>query len=267
MLKGDSIIMNTLQTTHIFQCDDTLDGILTAVYLAWQKGTSCTDIRVRNMNANFSFFEEIHDVATDLSLVERVTHSIETKLSADILFYIYRCALSYAPDKASVIYHYLQKAFRIGPSIVNYLHDETVMRVFELDRQIGTEAHKYLGFVRFEELENGVLASRINPKSNIIPLIADHFADRLHNENWIILDTVRQLAVVHQAGLGYVFTDHITEEQLLAFSKKSMNEESFQALWERFFHTIAIEPRRNDKLQRNMMPLRYRTYMGPENER
>lgn len=254
----------TSNTTFIFQCEDSLDGILTAVYKAWEKGPDCTDIRINHSNINYSLFETIIDVETEPDIVQKVVKSIRQKLSDDILFYIYRASLSYHHDKASLIYHYLRKAFRIGPSIVNYLHDETVMKIFELDRQIGTEAHKYLGFVRFEELENGVLAGRINPKSNIIPLIAGHFADRLHNENWIILDTDRELAVLHQANLGYAFSNHITEAQLLTFSKKSHKEQEFQALWKQFFHTIAIEPRTNYNLQRNMMPLRYRKYMGPE---
>lgn len=251
-------------TIYIYECDDTTEGIFTAIYKAWEKGTQCTDVRVRSTNDNYSLFENIINVTTDYEIADKVLRSIRKKLSDDILFYIYRASLSFADDKASVIYHYLQKAFRCGRSIVNALSDETVMRIFELDRQVGTEAHKYLGFVRFEELENGVLSSCIAPKSNILPLIADHFADRLHNENWIILDTKRTLATLHQAGIGYTFAHDITETQLLSFSALSAKEKEFQALWSRFIHTIAIEPRTNLELQRNMMPLRYRTYMRAE---
>ncbi|MDO5401943.1 MAG: TIGR03915 family putative DNA repair protein [Eubacteriales bacterium] len=255
---------NDNSTTYIYECDDTLEGIFTAVYKAWERGTSCTDIRVRGTYTNLSIFETVIDVETDEALATKVVNSIRKKLSDDVLFYIYRAALTYNTDKASLIYRYLQKAFRVGPLIVNYLHDETVMKIFELDRQIGSEAHKYLGFVRFEELSNGVLSSCINPLSNVVPLIADHFADRLHNENWIILDTNRNLAAIHQAGVGYTLVNGITEEQLRSFSAPSAKEEEFQALWGQFFKSIAIEPRSNYSLQRNMMPLRYRKYMTAE---
>ena len=67
------------------------------------------------------------------------------------------------------------------------LHDDDVLKIFNIDKQVGRESHSFLEFVRFEELANSVLVSRIEPKSNIIPLISEHFADRLHCENWIIL--------------------------------------------------------------------------------
>lgn len=123
------------------------------------------------------------------------------------------------------------------------------------------KAHKYLGFVRFEERNNGILVARINPLANVVPLIADHFQDRLHNENWIILDTVRNISAIHSKGQNYVLSKEITENMLLEMSTLSDKEQEYQKLWKQFFHTIAIKERENTKLQQNMMPLRYRKYM------
>jgi len=112
-----------------------------------------------------------------------------------------------------------------------------------------------LEFVRFEELANSVLVSRIEPKSNIIPLISEHFADRLHCENWIILDTGRNFAAIHEASKP-VFFSYLTESELANFS----------VLSDTFFDTIAIKERCNPKLQQSNMPLRYRKYMKAENK-
>lgn len=246
-------------TITVYLCEDTVDGIFSAIYRAWEAGTSHTDVRVKD-NFSCRLFEEYIEAPADISLAQKVRRSIINKLSDEVYSYVYQAALSCDSDKASVIYHFLQKAFRIGPRILDYLQDSDVMRVFELSRLVGREAHKYLGFVRFEELENGILAGRINPHSNIVPIIAEHFADRLHNENWLLLDTPRNLAAVHASGKGYMLHLGITEAALKSLSL-SPEENDFRQLWNRFFDTIAIKERVNPELQRTMMPLRYRTYM------
>ena len=253
------------QNTTVYLCEDTLEGIFTAIYQAWADGTSHTDVRLQSDADTLSFFEEYKTVTTDTILADKVVHSIKHKLSDQVYYHVFRATLSSDPTKASHIYHFLQKAFKYGPNIIHQLNDDDVCKIFELTRFISNEAHRYLEFVRFEELRNGVLVSRINPKGNVVPIIAEHFADRLHCENWIILDTNREIAAVHSAHHGYILTTQISEDQLLHFSTQSDNEQIYKDLWNTFFHTIAIEERKNTDLQRNMMPLRYRKYMDVEN--
>lgn len=256
--------INTTPTITVYLCDDCVEGIFTAIYKAWEAGTSHTDVRIRN-NGSISFFEDYIKVETDKLLSEKVASSILRKLSFEVYMNVYYACLSDDEDKASYIYHFLQKAFKFNGNIMNKLHDNDVNRIYRLRRAVGNEAGRYREFIRFEELENGVLAGRIEPKYNIIPLITDHFADRMHNEHWIILDTKRSISAVHVAYKGYAFTDQITEANLLNFSGLSKKEADFQALWKRFFDTIAIEERINPNLQRNLMPLRFRKYMKAEN--
>lgn len=260
--SSDRNIYSTANIT-IYLCDDSVEGVFTAIYKAWEAGTSHTDVRVRN-NSSISFFEDYIDVETDKSLSEKVASSILRKLSFEIYMNIYYACLSDDENKASYIYHFLQKAFKCGSAIMNKLQDDDVNRIYKLRRAVGNEAGHYREFIRFEELENGVLAGRIEPRYNIVPLIADYFADRMHNEHWIILDTKRSISAVHVAYKGYAFTDQITETDLLNFSGLSEKEADFQALWKRFFDTIAIEERINPKLQRSLMPLRFRKYMNAE---
>ena len=183
--------MNDTDITNktIYLCDDTIEGIFTAIYKAWDNNPKTTDVRIRSSSSSLSFFESYVDTDTDYELALKVHNTIIRKLSWDIYFYIYRTALSYEEERASYIYSFLKKAFKTGPAIINMLHDDDVLKIFNIDKQVGRESHSFLEFVRFEELANSVLVSRIEPKSNIIPLISEHFADRLHCENWIILDT------------------------------------------------------------------------------
>lgn len=250
-------------TKTVYLCDDTVDGILTAVYLAWCAGTSHTDVRIRAA-ATLSFLEQYEEVHTDPEIALKVVNTILQKLSDEVYYYTYHACLSNDTDKASYVYRFLRKAFRTGPRIMNCLYDDDVLKIFKLTRFVSNEAHHYLEFVRFEELANGVLACRIAPKVNIVMLIAEHFRDRLFNENWIILDTIRNFAAVHNANGNCFFVDSITEQQLLEFSAVSEKEQQFQALWKRFFDTIAIDERINPNLQRSLLPLRFRKYMQAE---
>lgn len=246
--------------TITYLCEDTADGIFTAIYKAWQEGTSHTHVEVNN-GQNLSMFSKYIEVDTDIELALKVVEAINNKLSDEIYYYVFRATLSNKSSKAESIYRFLRKAFRVGKDIMNQLADEDVMEIFALTRYISNEVHRYEGFIRFEELSNGVLVSKINPQNNVVPVVAVHFADRLHTENWIILDTVRNISAIHRAGKGYILSYDVTEDRLNEIAPLSLDEVKFKALWNRFFDTIAIEPRKNYELQRNMMPIRYRKYM------
>ena len=114
--------------------------------------------------------------------------------------------------------------------------------------------------MRFEERNENLLTARIQPKSNVLPVLAAHFADRLQPENWIILDTIRRFAAIHPAGKPYFLQWGVTEEMLLSVPV-SDHEKDWEQLWSCFFNTIAIQEHRNTDLQRSLMPLHYRTYM------
>ncbi len=254
------------RNTTVYMCDDSIDSIFTAIYLAWADGTSRTDVRVRKPYETLSFLESRVETSADAELADKVASSIRRKLSEDVYGQVCYACLSDCPDKASYVYRFLIKAFRTGRTILNALQDTDVHNIFKLARSVANEAHHYLEFIRFEELANGVLAGRIAPKNNVACLLAEHFSDRLHNENWLILDTRRNFAVLHSACQGHIFADGITEAQLERFSPVSQQEDAFQSLWKCFFDSIAIETRKNTALQRNNMPLHYRRYMNAENQ-
>lgn len=243
-----------------FLCEDTIDGIFTAIYKAWEEGTSHTHIQVSGLTS-MQLFTEYVNVTTDSALALKVADSIRRKLSPEVYLWCCHTALSDVEHKGELLYTFLRKAFKTGPSIINMLQDNTVMEVFEISRRISREASHYLGFVQFEELSNKVLISRINPRCNIIPLIAPHFADRLHCENWIILDTNRNFCAINSAGNGYVLSYDVDEQSLLSIGPISEKEQEYKDLWKNFFSTIAIDARKNPQLQRNMLPLRFRKYM------
>lgn len=244
----------------IFLCEDTPEGIFTGIYKAWEEGVNHTGVEVEGYQ-NMSLFVQYQKVVTDWELAQKVVRSVKEKISPLAYEQIYHATLCTDEDKAQKIYRYMRKGFRIGARILEALGDEDVLAVFEMDRQVSREAHVYLEIIRFEELQNHVLVARINPKCHVLPLIVEHFSDRLWQENWVILDTQRKISAVHMAKKGYFFTRNINEETLKKM-KRSRTQQEMEKLWKCFFHSIAIDERKNEALQKQMMPLRYRKYMN-----
>ncbi|MFU0828704.1 MAG: DUF4130 domain-containing protein [Lachnoclostridium sp.] len=253
-----------MKIKKILLCEDSIDGIFTAIYDAWslRYGHDNTAVQVKDPSGNFDMelFSEYIDVHVDEVKVNKVAKAIKEKISEEAFEMVSYAALSDNPLKGDMIYRFLIAGFAAGPKVVNQLGNQAVMNIFNLSRNVGNECHHYLGFVRFRETKSKILLSKIKPKNDILRLIAPHFSDRLNTEDFVIYDEKRKTAVIHKSSLPWIYvrSDEFNMEQ---FEKLSDREEEFQSLWKSFFHTIAIQERKNPKLQRNNLPLRFRDNM------
>lgn len=247
---------------YIFQCEDNLDGIFTAIYNAWDSGYGHKNIQIQLIDQmyNYQLFSKYIPVITDYDKAKKVGRTIKNKISVEAYEAICRAAMTNRQEKADVIYRFVILGLHYGPSIITNYSNPSVQSIFEMNRAVGNEVHHYLGFLRFSELKNAVLYAKINPKNNVVALLAPHFMDRLPIENWIIHDEIRQLAVVHQIGEGWVQVD-TTEVDFSALGKTNTKEEDLEQLWKAFVESIAISERTNLKLQRQNLPMRFRGNM------
>lgn len=80
-------------------------------------------------------------------------------------------------DKANAVYQTIVAALYSpkGARVLDSLSNPYIYRVFELSRATVSEAHHLKGFLRFSELQNGILFSTIHPKNNALPILAEHF--------------------------------------------------------------------------------------------
>lgn len=138
---------------------------------------------------------------------------------------------------------------------MNNLTDARVNALWHGVNFLTREAHHYMGFVRFNEID-GVLASVIQPKNRVLPLLDPHFSDRFNAERFIIYDATHREALMHMPGCSRIVP--LNEFRLPVVGT---NELQIQALWKRFHETIAIEGRLNPNLQRSNLPLRHRPFM------
>lgn len=149
--------------------------------------------------------------------------------------------------------HYAAIVKHVIESLSDKATMETESYLDESEHSIRREAHKYKGFVRFEETDIGFFA-RIAPKYDILPLIAGHFFER-YGDNRIIYDEKRKKAAVISQN-GYEIVNASAEK-----FETSTSEKRFTALWKKFFDSITIDERENKKLQQSFAPKRYREHM------
>ncbi|MCI6163752.1 MAG: TIGR03915 family putative DNA repair protein [Lachnospira sp.] len=245
----------------VFLCNDEIEDIFTAIYKAWCEGTSHTDVRIVTSCMTYSMFEEYRHVSSDTVLADKVGRSIINKLSYEIYLHVLQVLLSDYDDKASCVYKFLQRAFKSGRYVINNLQDDNISRFNKISKNFSNEAHWYIEIVRFSENDDGLLISKIEPQNNILSFVSEHFADRLHCENWIIYDVGRKLASIHKAHGNYVIFHDVNIEIIDELLELTDKEEQYRKLWQTFFENIAIKERANPSLQRNKVPLKYRKYM------
>ncbi len=247
----------------IFQCENSIDGIFTAIYQAWSSGYGHANVRIeeqceRNNYNNIELFSEYNLVKTNLEQAIMVSRSIKSKISLEAYEMVCRVALSDYQGKGDLIYRFLILGFHIGKRIIGNLSNEIVNRVFKINRYVNGEAHHLLGFIRFSEQENGILTSFIHPKNNVLTLITSHFADRLPNERFVIFDGNRDICSLHLPGRSWIIVE---VPGINSTYYEAIEDDEYENLWKIFFDNIAIKERISPKLQRNNLPIRFRRDM------
>jgi probable DNA metabolism protein len=128
----------------------------------------------------------------------------------------------------------------------------------KLSQQVGREAHRYLGFVRFQEVTGGFYYGAIAPDHRVLPLIARHFAARFGDQQWVIHDVRHGEGIVHDRNRGeWLILPMDAHDQ----PELTPTEERFQELWRRYFATLAIAERQNLHLQQSKVPLKVRPWL------
>ncbi len=248
---------------YIYRCEDSVEGIFTAVYEAWasvhRHEENRIEVRMREWEETFLFAEYI-EVVSDAEKSEKVQRSVRLRVSEEAYEMVMKAALSQEPEKGEVIYRFLIFAYREGPKACKSYGNPWAMKLFEIVRNFENESHHLKGFLRFEGKERGLLLARYAPKNNVIGDLMEHFSDRLNTENFMIFDEKRRIAGIHPGGAAW-FVYRLNEEEYQELCRMAQSEDMYTELWRIFHSRIAIEERKNLLLQRSNLPLRFRQYM------
>ena len=143
--------------------------------------------------------------------------------------------------------------------------DPDVIAVQKAAGKVGHEIHRLTGLLRFSPESDGVYTARCAPDHFILPALAEHFTLRFGETPWAIIDEKRGLCLCRKNGSEArliswspaLSADSGPQE---ATSEKSQTD-SWEDLWRLYHRSINNEGRKNPRLQRQLMPERYRKYL------
>lgn len=264
----------------VFTCRHRIDDMLTCIYYAWEMGIRLGHDNIRLMTEpvfQLSVFEEYEHIDAEPEIVKKVVRSICRKISIDAYISVYYACLS-CEDELDTIYRFLRIGFRMGSEVMSALTEGPVLRMMEVRRRIGNEIHSFQEFARFHSAGSKVYVCHLEPKNRILYQIAEHFADRMPMETFILIDDSRNYAVIHPgkirneewernvaaaeeltkeklAEAEEMYERELTSEEMRVLLQAEQYSDDYSKLWKTFFDAIAIKQRENRKCQMNHIPL------------
>lgn len=230
--------------------DGTFDGLLCCVFEAFDKKETPVEIR----DDDLTLFAVRH-IETDGVKAERVLNGIHKKIGGRAFDNVRLTFLSGFAAKELAVLKYLRYGFRYGRKIYTAVANEAVAPIMAAVKSVYNEAHKMKEFVRFTDYGSS-LVSVIEPTHNVLPLIADHFCDRLPQETFMIYDKGRGVGFVHAPDCRQFIT--LDELELPPTSEE---EKKFRKLWKLFYDTVEIKERHSDRGRMNHCPKHYWRHM------
>ncbi|MCL2810810.1 MAG: TIGR03915 family putative DNA repair protein [Clostridia bacterium] len=244
-----------------YRYDGSLDGLLCCIFEAYERKEEPLSI-VAGHAVQLALDAHVRDIATDPERASRVQKGILARIGPEAFACVQQAALSADPRAAQITLAYVKLGFSVGPRIDQRLADPAVYTMNKLLRQVTWEAHRYIQFLRFNELEGGMYFAEMEPEHDVLVLVMPHFADRFGQQPFIIHDRTRRLA-----GVWDMRAWTLVSSETMRLPPPTADEARYQALWRMFYKSIAIKQRINPNLRRQFMPKkfwRYITEMQPE---
>lgn len=173
------------------------------------------------------------------------------KIAIKICYYVF---LSEEENKELIIFYFLLNSFKYQEKIIYMRNLNCVVRALKIGKFVSREAHRMKGFIRFKELETKVFYAQMEPDNDILYLLSLHFQKRLASEYWMIRDKKRGMLSVYDKKRFYIIEDKNWDVSNMKLGK---NELEMEELWKKFYNTIGIKERKNDRCRMNFMPKKY----------
>lgn len=235
--------------------DGTLEGLLTCVFLAYERHESPDDIVAESLFEP-RLGQSALFVETDFRKAERVRAGVEKAVGRSSFKAIMRASTCDDYDTGVIVFRFIRYAMarpsaQKAAPVLDELANPVIADLVRLARHASNEAERVRQFVRFSHLENGVWFSRVNPNASVIPLVMGYFAARLNDQPFIIYDEAHALAGVYD-GRSW----QLVRGEVLDVAHSTGHDLLIQEAWKRFYDALSIDARYNPELRRRFMPVR-----------
>lgn len=232
--------------------DGSFEGLLTVIFYAYADKEPVLITKEKYYTPHL--LDKPYKTPVEQDKFERVYSSIEHKLSSSILSNIYQLYLSETPGCENLILDYLKLCYSYGVTINLAKNNDIIIQVDTLCRKVSHEVHRFIGFVRFNEISPLCFYAQIEPDHHILPLLSHHFTTRFSDQNFIIHDLRRDIALVYDQ--KEVYLQVLTTSQIDTLKNLQISD-PFQSLFKSFYDSVTIKERANPRLQKTFVPQRY----------
>lgn len=249
--------------------DGSFEGLLSVIFQVYDHKAAPNSIQPLAAVQGGLFAQPV-EVDTDETAAARVWEGLLRYMDQDARTRLFHVFLSEQPDRELLVFRYADLAMRAGRDISENYADDNVRRVQRLAQQMYREKHRMEAFVRFEKTSDGLFHATIDPDFDVLPLIAPHFTKRYADQRWLIFDKRRRYGLYYDLHRTDVVEFESTAPQRsTAVSATVLDEREplFKLLWQSYFDHVNIPERKNMKLHRRHMPLRYWRYLSEKQPR
>lgn len=234
--------------------DGTFEGYLTLVYEVYHSALKIKGIEKKIPQTLFA--DEVVNIEYNEENSLKVLEALKTKFEKSHFETVLNIFMCEDTGFEMELLQFIILGFKDQKQLNNINHP-FVFNILNLQKELFRFNHKMTGFVRFEELNDATLYAKIDTKFNILYFLGRHFLKRLSSQSFIIHDIKRETAFIKNDNFAGI--RKVSHWDIPRYSK---DEKKFQKLWKTFFQSVSIESRRNEKLQKQFVPLIYRTYMN-----
>ncbi len=266
--------------------DGSLEGLLSAVFAAYARREQPTDV-VPEERLQPRLGQRVATIPTDMAHATRVLRGLRRVCGWRAVLAVKQASCSDEPDAGTAVYRFVRYAMdeqkrrdcercrkrsscpgrggagpcpkQRGRALSDITHP-AVERLFRISRSISQECEHMRQFVRFQYLRGEgaeVWFARVNPKASVVPLVMDHFVERLGVQPFIIYDEVHHLAGVYDGGDWHLVSTRNQGDLGQALPDPTADEALFSEAWRTFYRAVSVDARYHPELRRQFMPKRF----------
>ena len=249
--------------SKVYLFDGTLEGFQSVIPVLWN--ISQTGDRLQSTDSyNPGIFEESAlidpSICTSQPSIADETYNEAVKR----LLYAFSSGETSAIEQTPTYLCYVRTN---GSYSFTHFAEPCVNIVTKAAKRTAGEAHKLKGLLRFRKVGD-IFYGPYFSRAFVLPMLSEHFRKRLSNQQWILHDTERSTGIFYN---GHVPRQaFFNKEQILELTatyEKNGRCDPFETLWKSYFDNIAIEYRKNPKLQQSFMPKQYWKYIPEVSDR
>ena len=185
-------------------CERTTESVLAAVgvtYLAHAEPHRvrlvATDEAQVRIGEKIVTFEDGDDDSV-VALAKRVFTGFEKRCGT---ICARRVVLACASDESGmpeIVHRYLRLGFSEGKRLYEDVAAPEALAFAKLAQRVSSECEHTRQFVRFARLPDGTFVSVFEPNENTLPLVGTHFARRMREDRFVVVDPGHLVAIFHE---------------------------------------------------------------------